>query len=147
MPNKNDKTQNSTPSPVAIALVGCLLLVGLAKLIAPSILGRSSTGDRGKTRAELWVLCGAIDQSRLDCGRYPTQHEGIRALFEKPAGVNGWRGPYVTPPIPRDKWGFPYHYRTPALNRKTGYEVLSYGADGVPGGIGDNADITSGSDY
>ena len=67
-------------------------------------------------------------------------------MYRPPIGVKSWKGPYINRPVTHDEWGGKYHYITPAPGRKIGYEVLSYGADGKPGGSGDDADLSNGND-
>ncbi|MES6459362.1 type II secretion system protein GspG, partial [Cutibacterium acnes] len=74
---------------------------------------------------------------KLDVGRYPTTDEGLDALVKAPSGVRGWNGPYVKGDIPLDPWGRPYRYTL--QNGKL--EIVSLGADGAPGGEGEDADI------
>ena len=57
----------------------------------------------------------------------------------KPGSVNGWTGPYLKGGVPTDPWGKPYKYANPGTNG--GIEIISLGADGAPGGDGENADI------
>src|SRR3989304_1701724 len=54
-----------------------------------------------------------------------------------------WRGPYLRKEVPLDPWDHAYIYKAPGVVNPTGYDLLSYGADGAAGGDGENADITS----
>ena len=127
-------------------MVVILILAILAALVVPNVLGRTGQAKVAKAQSDLSEFSNAIDQFRLDCDRYPTTQEGLGALITAPSGVNGYRGPYLKKSeIPNDPWGNPYQYQQPGPSGG-GYQVLSYGADGAPGGSGDNADITNGSD-
>jgi general secretion pathway protein G len=90
------------------------------------------------------VLDDAITQFKLDTGRFPTEEEGLKVLVEQPADVTNYpEGGYLkTSTVPKDAWGndFVYH-----LNPESGgpFEIISYGADGEPGGEGYNADLSS----
>jgi general secretion pathway protein G len=77
-------------------------------------------------------------------GRYPTTEEGLKALREKPSGVETWEGPYLPKEIPVDPWKKPYVYRCPGEHGD--YDLLSHGLDGAEGGEGDNQDIVSWKD-
>ena len=60
--------------------------------------------------------------------------------MEKPADATRWRGPYLKSAEGLlDPWGEPYRYRIDAA--KTGYEVISFGADKAEGGEGENQDL------
>jgi general secretion pathway protein G len=65
--------------------------------------------------------------------------------MQRPSGTSAalWRGPYLRRGVRRDPWDNPYSYASPGLSSQAGYELLSLGADGAPGGSGDAADITS----
>lgn len=115
-----------------------------ADRIWPKIWGTNGVTRAIATQAEMTDVCIAIDKFQMDCGRYPTQGEGLAALDVKPSGLVGWRGPYLKQVPSHDEWGHPYHYRVPSSNGKR-YEVISYGADGVPGGDGEDADQSDGS--
>jgi general secretion pathway protein G len=88
----------------------------------------------------------ALDNYRLDNGRYPTTQQGLEALRTKPAAEpepRNWRGPYLRREVPVDPWDRPYIYRSPGTENPQGYDLLTLGSDGVPGGEGEDADITS----
>jgi general secretion pathway protein G len=127
-------------------MVVILILAILAALIVPNVLGRTGQAKVAKAKADLATLRSAIDQFRLDTDRYPTTQEGFDALRNPPSGINGWHGPYLQKDMTPDPWGNQYIYSTPGPNGRDGYMVESYGADGAPGGDGDNADIMDGSD-
>jgi general secretion pathway protein G len=81
----------------------------------------------------------------LDCGVYPTEGQGLAALWEKPilAPVpSGWNGPYLDRQLPKDPWGNDYRYRNPG-DKNLPFTIISFGADSLEGGEGQNADIYS----
>jgi len=61
-------------------------------------------------------------------------------LVEQPADAKNWDGPYLKKAVPADPWGNEHSYST---GGQAGYELISLGADGRPGGDGDSADISS----
>ena len=85
----------------------------------------------------------ALGAYKLDTGLYPTTEQGLNALRVKPEGLNQWQGPYLPQEIPTDPWGNAYIYRFPSENGGLEPEIISYGADGQPGGDGIYADIIS----
>ena len=127
-------------------LVVIVVLGVLATLVAPNVFRHVGTAKEATARAQIEMLGAALDAFRLDTGRYPTTEQGLAALWQEPAGnprpVN-WRGPYLRKPVPADPWGTAYVYRAPGTESRTGYDLLSLGADGKPGGAGDDADIVS----
>ena len=94
------------------------------------------------TLVQIDNLNQALRMYKADTGSFPDTDDGLQALRLKPANVKSWNGPYLGKEIPLDFWGHPYLYRFPG---KHGNEpdLISYGADGQPGGEGVNADIES----
>jgi len=84
----------------------------------------------------------ALGTYKLDTGTFPTTEQGLQALRDKPADANQWAGPYLPQEIPIDPWGHPYVYKFPGEHGDEP-DVISYGADGQPGGDALNADIVS----
>jgi len=121
-------------------LVVLAILTLLAGLVGPRVLGQLG-GAKSKTAAvQIADLDKALELFKLDVGRFPSTEEGLKALTERPASVGaGWAGPYLKGTIPNDPWGKPYKYQGPAAGGAV--EILSLGADGVPGGEGENADV------
>jgi len=119
-----------------------MVIIGLlAALVVPTYMGRERKARSQAARAQIELLGTALDTFRLDVGRYPTTQEGLEALRTQPSGLERWDGPYLKKEVPTDPWGKPFVYRSPGEHGP--YDLLSYGADGVPGGEGDNRDIAS----
>ena len=122
---------------VVMVIIG--LLVGL---VAPRYIGTSQKAETKAARAQIDLFKTALDTFRLDVGRYPSGQEGLGALRQRPFGLERWDGPYLKKDVPKDPWDRPYYYRSPGEGGRP-YALLSYGADGAPGGDSDNRDITS----
>ncbi|MBI2217627.1 MAG: type II secretion system major pseudopilin GspG [Candidatus Rokubacteria bacterium] len=122
---------------VVIIVLG--LLVGL---VGPRLFGRVGQSRIATARAQIELFGAALDQYRLDLGTYPSTSEGLEGLVRNPGSSTRWAGPYLKKGVPRDPWGNAYKYRCcPGQNGD--YDLWSEGADGTPGGEGENADITS----
>jgi len=82
----------------------------------------------------------------LDCGRYPTEEQGLKALVEKPIlspVPKKWNGPYIqTLEIPIDPWSNEYEYMVPGPGGLP-FGIRSYGADAIEGGQDNDKDITT----
>lgn len=125
-----------------IELMIVLFILGLlAALVAPRLMGRVEKAKQKTAQTQIQLLKTALDLFHLDIGRYPTTEEGLKVLKEKPQNLPGWSGPYLDKAIPNDPWGRPYVYRSPGDHGP--YDLSSLGADGAPGGEGENQDITS----
>lgn len=120
-------------------LVVLAILTLLAGLVGPRVLNQLG-GAKSKTAGvQIADLDKSLELFKLDVGRYPSSEEGLEALVKKPGNVNGWTGPYLKGSVPNDPWGKPYRYANPGPNG--GLEILSLGADGAPGGEGEDADV------
>lgn len=123
-----------------IELLVVMVIIGLLiALVGPNVIGRAEKAKPEAVRAQIENFGIALDMFKLDVGRYPTEEEGLQALNTRPPGLEKWDGPYLKKGVPKDPWDRPYAYR----NSGNDYEVTSYGADGVPGGAGLDADIKS----
>ncbi len=121
---------------VVVAIIG--LLTGF---VAPRYFGQVGKSEVNVAKAQLDALEKALDQYRLDTGRYPSAELGLNALISRPANEPKWNGPYLRKGVPLDPWGKPYLYRIPG--EKGEFDLVSYGKDGQPGGSGENADIVN----
>jgi len=125
-----------------IELLVVVVIIGLlAGIVAPRYFGQVGKSEVNVARAQIDALEKALDQYRLDIGRYPNTELGLKALVERPAAEPKWSGPYLRKDVPLDPWGKPYVYKVPG--EKGEFDLLSYGKDGQPGGTGENADLTN----
>lgn len=122
-------------------LVVVIILGLLAALVGPRFFARVAQSKQAAARVQIELLGTALDQFKLDVGRYPTTQEGLQALQANPGNVPGWDGPYLKKDVPRDPWGNPYQYKSPGDHGE--YDLWSYGSDSAPGGEGEAADVTS----
>ena len=126
-----------------IELMVVLVIIGvLAALIVPNVIGRADDARVTAARTDVNNLMNALKMYRLDNQRYPTAEQGLQALVARPTTnpvPPNWK-PYVDK-LPNDPWGRPYQYMNPGI--KGEIDVLSLGADGQPGGEGNDADIGS----
>ena len=126
-----------------IELMVVLVIIGvLAALIVPNVLDRADDARATAARTDVNNLMQALKLYKLDNQRYPSAEQGLQALVVRPtAGVipPNWK-PYLEK-LPNDPWGRPYQYINPGV--KAEIDVMSFGADGQPGGEGKDADIGS----
>lgn len=125
-----------------LELLVVMVIIGLlAGYVGPKFFGQIGKSEVKAARAQLDALTKALDQYRLDVGRYPSTEQGLAALVAKPADEVKWAGPYLNKAIPKDPWGVDYQYRSPGEHGD--YDLMSFGRDGRVGGEGEDADITS----
>ena len=98
--------------------------------------------DHEKARTDIAQIEKALETYRFQHYSYPTTDQGIDALIEAPEGIKNKnlypRDGYISS-IPIDPWGNDYLYLFPGQFSK--FDVYSLGADGRPGGDGEDADI------
>jgi general secretion pathway protein G len=125
-----------------LELLVVMVIIGLlAGIVAPQYFAQVGKSSTKVAQAQIESLGQALDQYRLDVGRYPTQDQGLNALRDAPPNLAQWRGPYLKRAVPADPWGHPYVYQQPGKHGE--YDIVSLGSDGQPGGEGDAADVTS----
>ncbi|MCY1015390.1 type II secretion system protein GspG [Pyxidicoccus sp. MSG2] len=138
--NEHASTTSPTPSPEGQdrpQRLGRLILVlvvsvatGLAFLLVWLTNDPSLTPEQRRARAEIRKLEGLFKSHHRLMGRFPSKEEGFTPLIQAQL-IEG-------PPV--DPWGHPYVYW---MDGQSG-AVVSYGADGKPGGKGPDADLSSG---
>ncbi|MFQ1699187.1 type II secretion system major pseudopilin GspG [Loktanella agnita] len=117
---------------VAVAIVGLLVA-----LVGPSAIRQLQGSRVTAAEAQIIQLRSALDIFLIDTGRYPNEDEGLVVLANGGA-IPGWNGPYLRDgQIPNDPWGGTYLY---SLNDGQ-VRISSLGADGRPGGTGNDADV------
>lgn len=125
-----------------LELLVVMVIIGLlAGYVGPRFFSQIGKSEVKAARAQIDGLEKALDQYRLDLGRYPTTEQGLAALNERPANEARWAGPYLKKAVPSDPWGKPYQYKSPGEHGE--YDLFSFGKDGQPGGTGENEDITN----
>ncbi len=126
-----------------IELMVVLVIIGvLAALIVPNVLDRADDARITAAKTDIANITQALKLYKLDNQRYPSTEQGLQALVTKPTAGQipaAWR-PYLDK-LPLDPWGKPYQYLNPGLKGEV--DVLSFGADGAPGGEGKDTDIGS----
>ena len=127
-------------------LVVIAVIAMLAALVAPNVFQHVGTAKDATARSQIELLGAALDAYRLDNGRYPTTEQGLDALQTEPSTQplpSNWRGPYLRKAVPMDPWGAPFVYLSPGEIYPRNYDLFSLGADGEPGGEGEDADVVS----
>jgi general secretion pathway protein G len=118
-------------------MVVLAIMALLATLVLPHAMGALGKAKAGTAKTQVEQLSAALDFFKVDNGRYPSAEEGLKALVEAPSGLSTWNGPYLSKPeIPLDSWKRPFVYEPQGES----FALFSLGADGKPGGTGENAD-------
>lgn len=126
-------------------MVVVVILGVLAAIIVPKFLGRPDEAKVTKAKVDIKSLEEALGLFKLDNGFYPSTEQGLKALVSKPEigriPTKFPNGGYLKR-VPADPWGTPYVYLSPGA-QSPDFDVISYGADGQPGGENFDADIKS----
>ena len=123
-------------------LVVILILSLLVAIVAPRILGRTDEARKTAAQVQIKQLEGALNLFRLDNGFYPTTEQGLEALVTKPTISpipSKWREDGYIAKVPQDPWANTFVYLSPGTHGE--YDLVSYSADGEPGGEGKDEDI------
>jgi general secretion pathway protein G len=128
-----------------VEIMVVVVIIGiLGALVVPKLLGRTGESRVTAAKTDIASLMSALKLYKLDNQRYPTTDQGLTSLVSKPGNgpaANGWKqGGYIEK-LPKDPWGNPYQYMSPGLHGEV--DIFSLGADGQPGGTGEDADIGS----
>jgi general secretion pathway protein G len=125
-----------------LELLVVVVIIGLlAGFVAPRYFGQVGKSEVNTAKAQIDALEKALDQYRLDTGKYPSSELGLKALVTRPPNEPKWAGPYLRKDVPNDPWGQPYVYKMPG--EKGEFDLISYGKDGKPGGTGEGADLSN----
>ena len=141
-PSRFDSQRRSSPGGFTLLeLLVVVVIIGLlASYVGPRYFSQLGKTEATTAKAQMQAFSRALDQYRLDTGRYPTAELGLNALLTRPGNEPKWNGPYLQNTVPLDPWGKPYLYKIPG--EKNEYDIVSYGKDGAPGGSGESADIS-----
>lgn len=125
-----------------LELLVVMVIIGLlASYVGPKYFAQIGKSEVKTAKAQIDALEKALDQYRLDTGRYPTTEQGLAALNTKPADEPKWAGPYLKKAVPPDPWGHAYVYKAPGEHGD--FDLLSFGKDGQPGGSDEAADVVN----
>lgn len=121
-----------------LVVIGIICLI--AAVLTPSVIGQLGRARARAAQLQLDTLVASVEQFHSDVGRYPSQREGLVALVKEPGEADGWTGPYVkSPKSLRDPWGHQIRYVLDGDG--AAFYLESFGADGKPGGTGQNRDL------
>jgi general secretion pathway protein G len=118
-----------------IEIILVVVLIGAIVAFAASrILGGGERAKVNIARAQVQTIADKVAQFQMDTGNLPGS---LQELVQSDA--QGWLGPYVKAGELKDPWNHPYEYASPGDGKP--FDLMSYGADGKPGGKSVDADI------
>ena len=119
---------------VVLAILGLLM-----SLVGPQVLNQLGGAKTKTAGIQIKDLEQALEMYKLDVGRFPSTSEGLDSLVKKPGNATGWNGPYLKSDVPLDPWNREYNYKYPGERAEV--DIFTYGANGSPGGEGEDADV------
>jgi len=125
-----------------IEIMVVVIIIGiLAAIVAPNVIGRVGDARITAAKSDIATMEGALKMYRLDNFSYPDTQYGLEALVTKPNDpmVKNWNPSGYIERLNKDPWGNPYQYLNPGSHGSI--DIYSFGADGKPGGQGEDADI------
>lgn len=138
------RARRATQGFTLLEMLVVMVIIGLlAGLIGPRIFGKVDDSKVRVATTQIKMLESSVNIMRLDIGQVPPEDQGLQWLVRAPADEQVkplWKGPYVEGALPLDPWNNPYMSKVPGPSGKP-FAVYSYGADGKPGGEGQNADL------
>lgn len=135
-----------------IEIMAVVVIIGLLSTIVGAVVFSQVDKARVTTaQSQIKSLESALEFYRMDNARYPTTEQGLQALVQRPniePVPKNYRpeGYLAKGRVPLDPWGNPYEYRSPGEHNPYSFDLWSWGADGAPGGEGNDADIGNWSD-
>jgi general secretion pathway protein G len=125
-------------------LVVVVILGILAAIVVPKVMEYPGQARQTRAKADIEAIRSSLGMYKLDNFSYPSTEQGLDALVHKPSGAPDapkWRAGGYMEKVPQDPWGHPYLYLHPGVHGDI--DVFTYGADGKPGGEGEDADVGS----
>jgi general secretion pathway protein G len=139
---KTIKRRNRAGITLIEMLVVVTIIALFAALVGPRLFSNVGKAKRTAAKAQITNFMTALGSYKLDTGTFPTTEQGLNALRVKPENLPQWAGPYMPAEVPQDPWARPYLYKFPG-DHGDEPDLMSLGADGQPGGDGENADVVS----
>ena len=118
-----------------VELMAILIIIGLlATLVVTKVASKIDQAKLITTKANLKMLHSAVNQFKMDTGRFPAEDLGLIELIEQPSDVPIWEeGGYLeTTELPPDGWGHDFIYELFPESGKA-FAIRSAGPDGEEG--------------
>jgi len=133
------KISNSQAGFTLIEIMVVVIIIGLlSALVVPNLFDKQARAFQIKAQSDIRGIGSQLELYRIDIFSYPNTSEGLQALVTNP-GKRNWTS-YLKK-LPKDPWDNDYQYQSPGTRNPDGYDLWSFGSDGVAGGDGSAKDI------
>lgn len=136
--------RTSTQRGFTLIEIMVVVIIGvLGAIVVPQFMSRPDQAKVTAAHTDIQAISTALEMYRLDTFNYPSTQQGLEALVTRPTGTplaKNWNPQGYLKSLPVDPWGTPYQYLNPGIH-SAGYDLFSFGADGVQGGEGFATDI------
>ena len=142
-PARAVKRQSDAGVTLIEMMVVLVIIALVAAIIVPNVIGRPDEARVAVVRTDIRAIGSALELYRLDNQTYPTTSQGLAALAQRPTSApepSNWVAGGYLAALPTDPWGNAYVYRSPG--EVAGFDLMSLGSDGEPGGDGTDSDIS-----
>lgn len=116
-------------------LLVMVILVVLSGIAVPIYTNHAKNSRIKAARASIAGIETAVSTFQVDCGRFPSNDEGLDVLVRDP-GIEGWSGPYLKL-VKSDPWGNAFIYEAPGTNLPALFDLYSMGPDKQAGNSDD----------
>lgn len=134
------KTRRNSPTTRGFTLIELMVVIAilgiLVTVVAKEVLPYLARSKQVACEAKIETLKTAIDSYRMNHNEIP---DTLEVLIEDDEALAG--GKYLkNEDSLMDPWGVPFNYQKES---RTKYRIVSFGADGLEGGTGEDTDISS----
>lgn len=119
-------------------MIVIVIVLALGSLVAYNLLGTKEKAEDDLVRIDMNTIKAALKQFRFDHNRYPSDDEGLKALWDKTAiqdedEAKKWTK-LLEEPMPKDRYGNEWGYRQKSEHGdEDTYDLWSYGRDKLEG--------------
>ena len=135
---KNARSRRAQRGMTLIEIMVVVIIIGLiGTAVAVNVFGNLAEAKVKTAKSDIAKISEAVDTYKVLRGRFPSTEEGLGLLVQEKLLKPNKEGKV------KDPWDREYVYLSPGQVHADAYDVKSYGADGAPGGEGENADLVN----
>ena len=110
-------------------MVGLVIIGLVAGIVGVNVFGALGGAQTKTAQTQIHGISEALDLYKLQFGTYPSTADGLNALSSPKGNAQP-----IMKDVPKDPWSNDYVYIFPGQHNAGGFDLMSYGGDGVQGG-------------